>query len=171
MLSWCEHINNPTQSGEYASLTSDWITCSSTTEQAPKKRRNVETDIKGHLASRSTNPLECPHIWATESNQLNCVCIASDLFFYLVSCLRPFKDFVFTYTQFSDLCSTSYYDDAIPLVNHVSDFYQVLHLGLRSIDRTSTCETRVPFGCLAGSCSHSHMNVLILLNYFVECPF
>ncbi|SJL05271.1 uncharacterized protein ARMOST_08637 [Armillaria ostoyae] len=128
--SWASTLATRIESGEYASLTSDWITCSSTTEQAPKKRRNVETDIKGHLASRSTNPLECPHIWATEANQLNC-------------------DFVFTYTQFSDLCSTSYYDDAIPLASHASGFYQVLHLGLRSIDRTSTCETRVPFGCLA----------------------
>ncbi|PBL01475.1 nuclease Le1 [Armillaria gallica] len=104
--SWASTLATRIKSGEYASLTSDWITCSSTTEQAPKKRRNVETDIKGHLASRSTNPLECPHIWATESNQLNC-------------------DFVFTYTQFSDLCSTSYYDDAIPLASHASDFYQI----------------------------------------------
>ncbi|PBK70314.1 nuclease Le1 [Armillaria solidipes] len=95
--SWASTLATRIKSGEYANLTSDWITCSSTTEQAPKKRRNVETDIKGHLASRSTNPLECPHIWATEANQLNC-------------------DFVFTYTQFSDLCSTSYYDDAIPLI-------------------------------------------------------
>ncbi|KAK0245383.1 nuclease Le1 [Armillaria nabsnona] len=104
--SWASTLATRIKSGEYASLTSDWITCSSTTEQAPKKRRNVETDIKGHLASRSTNPLECPHIWATEANQLNC-------------------DFVFTYTQFSDLCSTSYYDDAIPLASHASDFYQI----------------------------------------------
>ncbi|KAK0464177.1 nuclease Le1 [Armillaria novae-zelandiae] len=79
--SWASTLVTRIKSGEYASLTSNWITCTSTTELAPKTRRNVEIDIKGHLASRSTSP-----------------------------------DFVFTYTEFSDLCSTSYYDDAVPLI-------------------------------------------------------
>ncbi|KAK0208043.1 nuclease Le1 [Desarmillaria ectypa] len=95
--SWASTLATRIKSGEYASLKSDWISCSSTTEQARRELRNVETDIKGHLASRATTPLECPHIWAVEANELNC-------------------EFVFTYTKFSDLCSTSYYDDAIPLI-------------------------------------------------------
>ncbi|KAG7450729.1 phospholipase C/P1 nuclease [Guyanagaster necrorhizus] len=98
VATWANTLVTRIKSGEYANLTSDWISCSSTTEQVSRRElRNVETDIKGHLASRSTTPLECPHIWAVEANELNC-------------------EFVFTYTQFSDLCSTSYYDGAIPLI-------------------------------------------------------
>ncbi|KAK0446420.1 nuclease Le1 [Desarmillaria tabescens] len=95
--SWANTLATRIKSGAYANLTSDWISCSSTTELARREKRNVETDIKGHLASRATTPLECPHIWAVEANELNC-------------------EFVFTYINFSDLCSTSYYDDAVPLI-------------------------------------------------------
>ncbi len=80
------------------------------------------------------------------------------------------KAFVFTYTRFSDLCSTGYYDDAISLVSHASDFYYVCDLGFCSIDRTSTCETRVPFGWFAGWCPHSHIDVLILLRMSFLTP-
>jgi len=33
-----------------------------------------------------------------------------------------FQSFVFTYDQFDDLCTSSYYDDAVPLVSRFFGF-------------------------------------------------
>ncbi|KAK0208036.1 nuclease Le1 [Desarmillaria ectypa] len=74
-----------------------FISCSSTTEPARRGVYTVETDVKNHLVARDITPLGFPHILAIESNKID-------------------YSFVFTYDDFSDLCSSSYYDDAIPLI-------------------------------------------------------
>ncbi|KAL0563983.1 hypothetical protein V5O48_018074 [Marasmius crinis-equi] len=49
------------------------------------------------LEGRAITPLACPLVWAKESNALLC-------------------SYVYTYPSFSDLCTTSYYTGAVPII-------------------------------------------------------
>ncbi|KAI9065690.1 nuclease Le1 [Trametes sanguinea] len=97
------------KTGSYKSLTDDWLSCASITE--PVSRRSVgetahgvEEDVK-RLLARSEDatearitPLECPLVWARESNAYCC-------------------SVVFTYTTGEDLCTSDYYTNAVPVID------------------------------------------------------
>ena len=71
------------QTGSYKSLTSDWLSCTDITEPVNNKRGldakgiTVEQDVREFLNDRaekaSVTPLECPLVWARESNAFDCV--------------------------------------------------------------------------------------------------
>ncbi|KAI8976344.1 nuclease Le1 [Trametes punicea] len=99
------------KSGAYKSLTSDWLSCTSITEPVSKRAldlpHGVEDDVKRFLAraedateagSASITPLECPLVWARESNAYCC-------------------SVVFTYTTGEDLCTSEYYTQAVPVID------------------------------------------------------
>lgn len=86
------------KSGSYASSAESWISCSSTTTPASRKR-TVEDDVLSLLAPRATiTPLKCPLVWAQDSNSLDC-------------------SYVFSYTSGQDLCTSSYYTNAVPIID------------------------------------------------------
>ena len=70
------------KSGSYKSLTDDWLACSSTTETLSRRffsgeRYTIAHDVRRTLAGRASDatitPLECPLVWAQESNAYDCV--------------------------------------------------------------------------------------------------
>ena len=80
---WRSIIVHDSQTGSYKSLTSNWLSCTDITEPVNNKRGldtkriTVEQDVHGFLESRaekaSVTPLECPLVWARESNAFDCV--------------------------------------------------------------------------------------------------
>lgn len=75
--------NTTIQTGSYKSLTSSWLSCTSTTDPISRKRSaipSIANDIHT-LLSRATDattkitPLECPLVWAQEANAYDCVSI------------------------------------------------------------------------------------------------
>ncbi|KAF9478710.1 nuclease Le1 [Pholiota conissans] len=93
---WADTLVTRIKTGEYKSLAADWISCSSTTE--PLSKRSIEEDVAGFLDTRAAiTPLECPLVWATESNAFDC-------------------SFVFSFTSGEDLCTSSYFTGAVPII-------------------------------------------------------
>ncbi|KAH9938793.1 nuclease Le1 [Epithele typhae] len=93
------------KTGTYKSLTDDWLECSSTTEPASRRRffshvpYTVDRDVSRFLDKRATiTPLECPLVWAKESNAYCC-------------------STVFTYSSGQDLCTGTYYNKAVPVID------------------------------------------------------
>ncbi|KAI0323505.1 nuclease Le1 [Cubamyces sp. BRFM 1775] len=95
------------KSGAYKSLASDWLSCTSITEPVSKRSREVhgvEQDVKRLLSrgedetAASITLLECPLVWARESNAFCCTV-------------------VFSYTSGEDLCTSSYYTKAVPVID------------------------------------------------------
>ncbi|KAI0704391.1 nuclease Le1 [Cerioporus squamosus] len=122
------------KSGSYKSLTSDWLSCTSTTKPASKRFLNLDADLASRglagdvkrLVSRAASldagfeewdaeadslvglvgaapaatitPLACPLVWAKESNAYCC-------------------SVVFSYTSGADLCTSSYYTKAVPVID------------------------------------------------------
>ncbi|EPQ59993.1 nuclease Le1 [Gloeophyllum trabeum ATCC 11539] len=92
------------KSGEYKSLTSDWLSCTSITEPVSTKRSvaTIEEDIKRLGAEKgkraSITPLECPLVWAREANAYDC-------------------SVVFSYDSGDDLCEGDYFDNAVPVID------------------------------------------------------
>ncbi|KAI0808266.1 nuclease Le1 [Fomes fomentarius] len=121
------------ETGSYKSLTRDWLNCTSTTQAVSDLTKRlldinvnsslvsvsvphtIEDDVKRLLArasaatsktsttsaaqpSATITPLECPLVWARESNALCC-------------------SVVFTYTADEDLCTSSYYTAAVPVID------------------------------------------------------
>ncbi|OJT05807.1 Nuclease PA3 [Trametes pubescens] len=96
--------------GTFKSLTSDWLSCTSITKPASKRfflsdaPRDVEEDVHRlfsraeDVAEASVTPLACPLVWAQESNSYCC-------------------SVVFTYTMGQDLCTTSYFTKAVPVID------------------------------------------------------
>ncbi|KAJ6627953.1 S1/P1 nuclease [Mycena sp. CBHHK59/15] len=78
---------------------STWISCSSTT--TPAKRSTIEDDIssliEGGLEFRAVTPLACPLAWAQDANKFDC-------------------SFVFSFKTGTDLCTSSYYTNAVPII-------------------------------------------------------
>ncbi|KAI0641686.1 nuclease Le1 [Trametes meyenii] len=98
------------KTGSYKKLTSDWLSCTSITEPASKRfffsesAHTMEDDV-GRLLARAEDaadatitPLKCPLVWARESNAYVC-------------------STVFTYTSGQDLCTSSYYTKAVPVID------------------------------------------------------
>ncbi|KAI1786091.1 nuclease Le1 [Ganoderma leucocontextum] len=103
------------KTGSYKSKTSDWLSCTSTTETVSKRffhaqPRTLEDDIKSLLPlaegenaeelerRAAITPLKCPLEWAQESNAYCC-------------------STVFSYTSGEDLCTSSYYTKAVPVID------------------------------------------------------
>ncbi|KAF9456804.1 nuclease Le1 [Collybia nuda] len=94
VTTWADNLATRIKSGAYAASAGSWITCSSTTSPA---RRNIGDDITGLLWSRAITPLHCPLVWAQDSNTYDC-------------------SFVFSFTTGSDLCTSNYYTNAVPII-------------------------------------------------------
>ncbi|KAI0345867.1 nuclease Le1 [Trametopsis cervina] len=95
------------QTGSFKSSTSSWLSCTSTTEPVNNKRAtgsepSIERDVHAVLASRSADatitPLECPLVWARESNAFDC-------------------STVFPFTSNEDACTGTYYSKAVPVID------------------------------------------------------
>lgn len=57
----------------------------------------MSDDVSGFLQPRAITPLQCPLVWAQDSNSFDC-------------------SLVFSYTTGSDLCTSSYYTNAVPVI-------------------------------------------------------
>ncbi|KAF9015409.1 S1/P1 nuclease [Cyathus striatus] len=106
VTTWANTLGTRIKSGSYASLAPFWLSCTSTTSQA-SRRPTVQDDVTGHFRPRAITPLECPLVWAKDANSLDC-------------------SFVFNYSSGADLCTTSYYTNAIPIIET-----QIAKQGLR----------------------------------------
>ncbi|KAF8506243.1 nuclease Le1 [Hysterangium stoloniferum] len=81
------------KSGKFKTLTSSWIECSSTNE-------TLATGLveRSSLSTRVVKPLACPLVWAQETNAFDCTN-------------------VFGFTTGQDLCTTSYFTQAVPVID------------------------------------------------------
>ncbi|KAI0801933.1 nuclease Le1 [Irpex lacteus] len=106
---YASYLVEQIKTGSFKSLTSDWLSCTSTTEKVNNKRGlgaeelTVEHDVRNFLASRSEKastitPLECPLVWARESNAFDC-------------------STVFPFTEGDDACTGTYYTSAVPVID------------------------------------------------------
>jgi len=94
VTTWANTLATRIKTGTYASSAASWISCSSPTAVA---RRSILDDLSGFLRPRAITPLHCPLVWAQDSNTFDC-------------------SFVFGYTTGSDLCTSSYYTNAVPII-------------------------------------------------------
>jgi len=92
---WANALVTRIKSGEYASEASDWISCSSITATQQSKRHAL---AKGLITRASFPELKCPLVWAQDSNSFDC-------------------SIVFNYTKGSDLCTGTYFTNAIPVID------------------------------------------------------
>ncbi|KAJ3576285.1 hypothetical protein NP233_g521 [Leucocoprinus birnbaumii] len=91
-ITWANSLATRIKTGSYKSLASSWISCSSTTSPA-----SIDSDIANLLSKRTITPLACPLVWAKESNAFDC-------------------STVFTFTTGQDLCTSTYYNNAVPVI-------------------------------------------------------
>jgi len=94
VTTWANTLANRIKSGTYSASAKTWISCSSTTTPV---HRDVAHDIAGFLRPLSITPLKCPLAWAQDSNTLDC-------------------SYVFNFTTGADLCTSSYYTNAVPVI-------------------------------------------------------
>ena len=86
---WASALVTEIQTGSYQANTTDWLSCSSTTQtQTLAKRHTIEDDVNTILEARTspTNTiatLACPLVWAQESNAFDCV--SSSLAIYIIA--------------------------------------------------------------------------------------
>ncbi|KAK7692094.1 hypothetical protein QCA50_005500 [Cerrena zonata] len=88
------------KTGSFKSLTSSWLSCSSTTQPVASKR-SIDDDVTDFLSARATDaitPLACPLVWASESNAFDC-------------------STVFSFTTGEDLCTGTYFNNAVPVID------------------------------------------------------
>lgn len=95
---WANTLVTRIKTGTYKSIASSWISCSSTTTPV-SSRRSIEEDIFDILVlrPRAITPLECPLVWAQDSNAFDC-------------------SFVFNFSAGQDLCTSSYFTNAVPII-------------------------------------------------------
>jgi len=96
VTTWADALVTRIKSGTYESSAASWISCSSITTPVTG-RRDLSGSFKSFLSPRAITPLECPLVWAQDSNKLDC-------------------SFVFSFTNGSDLCTSSYYTNAVPII-------------------------------------------------------
>ncbi|CAL1710896.1 unnamed protein product [Somion occarium] len=97
--SYATDLVNEIKTGSFKSLASSWLSCSSTTEPVSSKR-SLDSDLNKFLAraAEAITPLECPLVWASESNAFDC-------------------SVVFSFTTGQDLCTGAYFNNAIPVID------------------------------------------------------
>ncbi|KAL0946586.1 hypothetical protein HGRIS_012787 [Hohenbuehelia grisea] len=100
---WIESLISGIQFGKYKSRTGEWLSCTSTT-QLSRNSQAHEVDTTGTnaqtpITSNSLTFLECPLVWASDSNKYDCSA-------------------VFQFTSEDDLCdeSSSYYAIAVDII-------------------------------------------------------
>ncbi|KAG6914338.1 hypothetical protein DXG01_000962 [Tephrocybe rancida] len=84
---WAHSLVSDIKYGKYKKSAADWVSCSSTTA----KLHPVNATAEGIV------PLKCPLVWAKDSNVYDC-------------------SYVFSYANGTDLCDTTYYDNAVPII-------------------------------------------------------
>ncbi|KAL4264419.1 nuclease type I family protein [Pleurotus pulmonarius] len=94
VANWVNDLVARIKTGSFKSLTSSWLSCSSVTQPL---RRDLDLQINEFLGTRAVTPLECPLVWGGESNKFVC-------------------STVFTFTTGEDLCTGSYFTDAVPVI-------------------------------------------------------
>ncbi|KAI0086448.1 nuclease Le1 [Irpex rosettiformis] len=106
---YASYLVTEIKTGSFNSLTSNWLSCTDITEPVNNKRSGlaakevtVEHDIRGFLESRvkraiAVTPLECPLVWARESNAFDC-------------------STVFPFSAGDDACTGTYYSNAVPVI-------------------------------------------------------
>ena len=79
------HVLSPSQTSSFKSVAATWLACSSTTEPLSTRAEpnlnpgaQLERELKAFLrragdATAAITPLECPIVWARESNAFDCV--------------------------------------------------------------------------------------------------
>ena len=76
---WASALVTEIKTGSYQANSTNWISCSSTTQtQTLAKRRTIEDDVQvileAHTSPTNTiTTLACPLVWAQESNAYDCV--------------------------------------------------------------------------------------------------
>lgn len=99
LTAWVDELVSRIQDGVYELDTTNWISCSSTTEPVESdgiSARTVADDIASFLEeSPAITPLQCPLVWAGESNALVCF----DVLNYA--------------SRSQDFCAGDYYDAAV----------------------------------------------------------
>ncbi|KAJ7170247.1 S1/P1 nuclease [Mycena crocata] len=104
VTTWANALATRIKTGTFNSVkVSTWISCSSTTTPV-KRSGTIEDDIAAlvgpgeeDLESRAVTPLACPLAWAQDSNKIDC-------------------SYVFTFKSGTDLCTSSYYTGAVPII-------------------------------------------------------
>ena len=91
-------------------------------------------DIAGLLDRRDVAPLKCPLVWARDANKFDCVSFSTSFLSNVV--LRKEKSYIFSYMNGTDLCTTSYYTNAIPIVS-LSTLQGDIFFGMLSADDLS----------------------------------
>ncbi|KAI1784082.1 nuclease Le1 [Ganoderma leucocontextum] len=98
------------QSGSFKSVAASWLACSSTTEPLSARAESeseagarLERELKAFArragdVEATITPLECPIVWARESNAFDCTV-------------------VFNFTTGEDLCSGTYFNNAVPVID------------------------------------------------------
>ncbi|KJA29341.1 hypothetical protein HYPSUDRAFT_127595 [Hypholoma sublateritium FD-334 SS-4] len=99
VTTWASTLVTRIKTGAYKSLAAGWISCSSPTETLSTKRSIEEdlADIHTRASSATITPLQCPLVWASEANAFDC-------------------SFVFSFTKGEDLCTSSYFTGAVPII-------------------------------------------------------
>ncbi|KAL1755226.1 S1/P1 nuclease [Schizophyllum commune] len=93
---WVGVLVGRIRTGQYKDKTSQWLSCSSTMqpEGSESRERAVDEDLVAYGAAEIT-PLQCPLLWASESNWLVCFDVLS-------------------YTSVNpEVCTGTYYDNAV----------------------------------------------------------
>ncbi|KAM5542535.1 hypothetical protein V8D89_003994 [Ganoderma adspersum] len=98
------------KTGSFKSVAASWLACSSTTEPLSARAEanlnpgeQLERELKAFArragdATAAITPLECPIVWARESNAFDCTV-------------------VFNFTTGEDLCSGTYFNNAVPVID------------------------------------------------------
>jgi hypothetical protein len=138
-----------------------WLACSSTTQPARRSPESeLEEEVRSLLESRAQEaitPLRCPLVWAGESNAFDCVSLPIDYRRQKPGLLiieTALQSLVFDYPNFSDLCTSSYFDDAVPIVRGLSLCLRKLVFSLYTLglDRRADCKARFS-SCGLAECS------------------
>ncbi|KAF8887763.1 nuclease Le1 [Infundibulicybe gibba] len=97
---WVSSLVFRIKAGSFKHLTRSWLSCTSTTKPViGNLKRSIEDDIAGHLQPHGVIPLQCPLVWARESNGFDC-------------------SFVFNFKNGTDLCNSNYFDHAVPIIEN-----------------------------------------------------
>ncbi|KAJ7185736.1 S1/P1 nuclease [Mycena filopes] len=100
VTTWANALVKRIQTGTFnAAAVSSWVSCSSTTTPAGSIQDDISSLLlaETELQSRAVTPLACPLAWAADSNKIDC-------------------SYVFNFNTGTDLCTSSYYTGAVPII-------------------------------------------------------
>ncbi|KAK7464101.1 hypothetical protein VKT23_006263 [Stygiomarasmius scandens] len=101
---WINELVRRIESGDYQGAAGTWAICTPDTILDPSRRRVLSQPMDTNhpaqeqsvlaLDSEGKGVLECPLVWARESNKIAC-------------------SYVWTYSSFDDVCNSTYYEGAV----------------------------------------------------------